>query len=238
MSRGALCIHIRGEELVLHPGRAILWPRRKTVVVADTHFGKSSFFGRHGVAVPAGSDDEDRTRLRRLIVDSRADHLLVLGDFVHAPLAPDGPDALDLETWARSLAPVQITVIAGNHDRGAKFPSRINRHVGELMVPPFRFLHEAKPRETPDEFYYLSGHIHPVMRLRGNRGQGLRVPVFWQRPADLVLPAFGSFTGGYAVRPQPGENLFAAGPDAVTCMSAPDSYTELDARGPLKRPFE
>jgi metallophosphoesterase superfamily enzyme len=74
-------------------------------------------------------------------------------------------------------------------------------------------------RQALDKAFTLSGHIHPVMRLRPLRGPGLRVPVFWQRPAGLVLPSFGAFTGGFAVRPTAGEHLFAVGPTAVTQMS-------------------
>lgn len=218
MSDGTVALGVRGEELVLHPDRAVLWPRRKILIVADTHFGKSGFFGRHGIAVPAGSDDEDRARLCRLLSSSRAEHLLVLGDFLHAPFAPDSRDALDLQAWARDLAPVRVTVIVGNHDRRAAFPPGIARREGELIEPPFRFVHEAKVTGKREEFYSLSGHIHPVMKLRTLRKQGLRVPAFWERRAGLVLPAFGAFTGGYSVRPSPGERLFAASPDAVTLM--------------------
>jgi uncharacterized protein len=43
----------------------------------------------------------------------------------------------------------------------------------------------------------------------------LRVPVFWQRPDYLVMPSFGSFTGGASIRPEPGDSLFAVAPERV-----------------------
>jgi metallophosphoesterase superfamily enzyme len=64
----------------------------------------------------------------------------------------------------------------------------------------------------------LSGHIHPVVRLRGLMKRAMRVPVFWQRATSLVLPAFGLFTGGFAVRPAPGDCLYAAGPSGVVSL--------------------
>jgi DNA ligase-associated metallophosphoesterase len=220
MSMGTVPLFIQGETLLLHPGRAALWPRLKTVIVADTHFGKSSFFGRHGVAVPAGADDEDRARLTRLVRESAAERLIILGDFLHAPMAADSRDAQDLDAWSRSLAAVHIMVVAGNHDRGApRLWSSIAWWEGEWLEPPFQFVHEAAHRQDLDKAFTLSGHIHPVMTLRTLRRSGLRVPVFWQRPAGLVLPSFGTFTGGFAVRPTPGEHLFAVGPTAVTQMS-------------------
>jgi len=220
MSRHTFSLTIEGEDLLLHPGRAVLWPRRKTVIVADTHFGKSSFFGRHGIAVPGGSDDEDRARLCRLITDSSAERLIILGDFLHAPVAPESREARDLDAWSRNLAPVHIMVIAGNHDRRAQ---RLWQWIAwrdiELLESPFRFTHEAVHRQASEQVFTLSGHTHPVMRLRAPRRPGLRVPVFWQRSAGLVLPSFGAFTGGFAVRPKPDEHIFAIGPTAVARMS-------------------
>lgn len=219
MSDGALALTIEGEDLWLHPARAVLWPRRKTVIVADTHFGKTSFFGRHGFAVPGGSDDADRARLSRLVTERGAERLIILGDFLHAPIAAHSRDALDLDAWSRKLAPVHIAVIAGNHDRGANCTwESIAWREGELLEPPFRFVHEALPQQNGDHFT-LSGHIHPVMMLRAIRKSAMRVPVFWQRSTGLVLPSFGAFTGGFAVRPQAGERLFAVGPTAVAQMS-------------------
>ena len=78
---------IRGEILLLHPERALLWPARRTVIVADTHFGKSSVFAHHGLAVPNGADALDRQRLTNLIAQSGSTRLLVLGDFLHGALA-------------------------------------------------------------------------------------------------------------------------------------------------------
>ncbi len=222
MREGTVSLTVRDEELVLHPLRAALWPRRKTVVVADSHFGKSSFFGRHGIAVPAGTDDEDRDRLTRLVKESSAERLIILGDFLHAPIAADSREARDLDAWAQALAPVHILVVAGNHDQGAcrHFSSSIAWCESEWLEPPFRFIHEASSLETDERTFTVSGHVHPVMKLQAIRKQSLRIPVFWQRKAGLVLPSFGAFTGGYVVSPSAGDRLFAVGPTAVTPMGA------------------
>jgi DNA ligase-associated metallophosphoesterase len=220
MSAGTVTLVAHGEELTLHPRRAALWPRRRTVIVADTHFGKSSFFGRHGIAVPAGLDDEDRKALSRLVTESNAERLIILGDFLHSPMAADSREAQELDTWAQSLKSVQILVIAGNHDRGAPRPWKtIGWREEELLEPPFRFRHEAFDRSGLDSTFTVGGHIHPVARLGSMRKSGLRVPVFWQRPGGLVLPSFGAFTGGFAIRPTCGEHLFAVGPTAVAQLS-------------------
>ena len=211
---GTWPLSVSGEQLLLHPERAAIW--RRSVIVADTHFGKSSFFGQQGVAVPGGSDEADRSRLTELIRASEAERLIVLGDFLHAPLPADSAEANELDAWARALAPVRITVVAGNHDRGtARLSALIDWRERELCEPPFRFVHEASGSKDSNQPFTLSGHVHPVTRLHVTSKQRLRVPVFWQRPHGLVLPSFGAFTGGFAVRPAPGEQLFAVGPSAV-----------------------
>jgi uncharacterized protein len=219
----AVPLAICGESLLLHPGRAVIWPRCRAAIVADTHFGKSSVFGRNGVAVPAGTDDVDRARLTRLIADFDIRRLIVLGDFLHAPLQADSQEARDMEMWKASLAGVEITVIAGNHDRGISSGWRgsIDWIAGEHVEPPFRFVHDAS--QTPSAggaCFSLSGHVHPVVALKGLRKRAARVPVFWLRAQGLVLPSFGSFTGGYLIVPTQGEQVFAVSPERVIAFPA------------------
>jgi len=219
-------ITVQGETLWLHPERAVVWPARRTVIVADTHFGKSALFGRHGVAVPAGTDGDDRERLCRLIAVSGAARLIILGDFLHAPLAAGSADARDLVAWAGELSDCEICVIAGNHDRGVggaggtggawpmnAMPWRWQER--ELVEPPFCFTHDAERGTEDARLFSLSGHIHPVARLAGLRKRMPRVPIFWLRPSGLVLPSFGAFTGGYLVRPAVEDQVFAVGPKRV-----------------------
>ena len=221
----ATSLSIRGETLVLHPDRAVIWPRGDAVIVADTHFGKSSVFGRHGIAVPGGSDELDRARLASLLAATGMHRLMILGDFVHEPMDEGSQEARDIDAWTRSLVGVKIQVIAGNHDRGASSGWRgpIDWLDGECHEPPFRFVHDcSKPASLDDDAFSLSGHVHPVVALRGLRKRVARVPAFWLRKQGLILPSFGLFTGGYLIAPVEGEQVFAVGPDRV--VPFPKSY--------------
>jgi DNA ligase-associated metallophosphoesterase len=222
---GTVSLCIGGETLLLHPERAVLWPRAGAVIVADIHFGKSSSFGRHGLAVPAGSDQEDRARLTRLIESFDSHRLIILGDFFHEPLQPKSAESIDLESWSAALARtgVRIQVIAGNHDRGVQSGWRGSMEwiEGELREPPFRFVHDSARRNAVRQgAFTLSGHIHPVMALRGLRKRVARVPVFWQREQGMELPSFGSFTGGYLISPAPGDRIYAVSPEGVVPFPA------------------
>ena len=49
---------------------------------------------------------------------------------------------------------------------------------------------------------YAAGHLHPVARISAP-GERLRLPAFVIEEAGIILPAFGSFTGGAPVEAQP-----------------------------------
>lgn len=216
MIPGALARMIRGERLELLPGRALCWPARRLLVVADTHFGKSAIFGQHGLAVPAGTDALDRQRISHLLDVTRSQRLLVLGDFLHGELRADSADARHLAAWLVSLQGVQVQLVIGNHDRvAAARGSPAPQWQGEqLHEGPFCFTHDADA-PAPHDAYRIGGHIHPVVAVGGLRKRRLRVPVFWEREDALVLPSFGLFTGGYRIEPADGGVVFAAGDDAV-----------------------
>jgi DNA ligase-associated metallophosphoesterase len=220
MSAGTVSLQVIGETLILHPQRAVLWPRAEAVIVADTHFGKSSYFARHGIAVPAGSDEADRQRLSQLIHSTAARRLIILGDFLHAPPAENSLESRDLHHWVDSLAAqAEIHIVAGNHDKGfiqQRMPS-LHLWGTEWVSRPFRFIHDAHRigSKNRDVLFTLSGHVHPVMRLRELKKRALRVPVFWQTANGLVLPSFGAFTGGFAVVPGAGERMFAVDSSGV-----------------------
>lgn len=212
-------LKVRGETLLLHPDRAVLWQERRTLIVADTHFGKSAVFRRNGMAVPTGPDEYDLQRLATLLGATGATRLLVLGDFLHAAIAPDSEEAVRLDAWLAAILPAAVHIIAGNHDRGAqrRWTPRLDWHEGSLNEHPFRFVHQDSVPD-PAAPFTLSGHVHPVTRLRGLRKMRSRIPVFWQRQNGLVLPAFGLFTGGQLISPGPGERLFAPAAAVVVAL--------------------
>lgn len=214
-------IECRGEPLWLLAERAVLWPTRATLLVADWHIGKASVFGRHGLAIPEGDLHRDLARLDALIAACGARRLIVLGDLMHAPPAADDHWPAVLGDWLARHAALEFVVVAGNHDRvtlaaiAPALASRVTWFDDACVEPPFVLLHE--PAVDPRGFV-LSGHLHPMRRLRlGN--DSLRAPAFWFREEHAVLPAFGSFLGGVNIRPSVADRVYVAGPDAVIDVS-------------------
>ena len=218
--KGAAELNIHGETLWLHPERAVIWPRGRALIVADTHFGKSSALARHGLAIPAGSDERDRARLTQLVTEFSTGRLIILGDFLHEPLRPQSREAVEMQTWCESLRGTKIQVIAGNHDRGVSrgWRGSIEWIAGEYREPPFRFVHDDSKVAPAQPGFSLSGHVHPVVALRGLRKRAGRVPAFWLRKQGLILPSFGLFTGGHLIVPTTGDRLFAVSPEQVVAF--------------------
>lgn len=217
MSDGAFVLRVRGETLLLHPGRAVSWPARSMLVVADTHFGKSDVFARHGIAVPAGTDAVDRSRIDALLQSTGSERLVVLGDFLHGEVAPDSVIAAQMQQWISALHPVELLLVTGNHDRTAARGWRADATwEGEMFDEgPFCFTHDAEKHRPESEVYRIAGHIHPVVSIGAQRKRRARLPVFWERPDALILPSFGLFTGGYRISVADGGRVFAADAEHV-----------------------
>jgi len=206
-----------GERLALHHERAVHWRARRTLFVADMHLGKEEVFGRMGVPIPHGPSVGNLATLARLVGDTGAERLCVLGDFMHAAPTPGERWLAALSAFLDAHATLEVEVVAGNHDRASGrslIDSRVRWIDGSVHEAPFVLRHE--PGDDP-RGYVLAGHLHPVYRLGGSgrRGASLRAPAFWFRRRGAVLPAFGAFTGGEAIRPVRGERVFLAGPDCV-----------------------
>lgn len=220
-----LTIDLCGEAVALHPGRALIWPARGLLVLADPHFGKDDIFRRAGIALPRGPAIDDLQRITSLLRSHECGRLAILGDFVHGATRSGDSFLHAFGLWRRAHPRVTVDVIAGNHDRresAAKWQGLANWHTAPLVEGPFVFAHE--PHENP-QGYVLAGHIHPVFRLR-QKGGALRVPVFWQQQHAMVLPAFGSFTGGFEASPAPGDRLYAAAPERVVPLAVSASRAQ------------
>lgn len=197
--------------LTLLPDKACYWAKRDTLFVADTHFGKSAVFRREGIPLPEGSDQQDLHRLSRIIKHIKPQRLLILGDFFHGALPTTHPFFERFAQWRKQFKEMNVTVVAGNHDRYYEQGLHDTLWQDELYEDTLLLTHE--PVYRPD-YYTLSGHIHPCI-VMGNRSDRLRLPIFWFQKHQGILPSFGSLTGGYTVKPSKYDQLWAAGEDDV-----------------------
>ena len=228
MADAALDIELAGQRLVMLPQRALFWPARQLLVIADIHFGKAASFRAGGIPVPRGTTTENLDALDALIDACQATGLLFLGDFLHARHAHAAATIAALTHWRERRSGLRLTLVRGNHDRHAGDPPahlRIEVVDEPWKIGPLLFAHH--PQAHPDG-YVLAGHVHPVYRL-STRGDALRLPCFVFGKESGMLPSFGSFTGGHPVAPQPGDRVFVTTDDSV--MEVPVEKMNRGMRG-------
>jgi uncharacterized protein len=212
-----MAIELAGERVELLAQKALYWPARRALVVADIHFGKAAAFRALGVPVPRGTTSENLAALDALVARHGAQHIVFLGDFLHAKAAHAPATQAALLAWRSRQPALRLTLVRGNHDRHAGDPAAA---LGiELVDEPFTtgafsFCHHPG-LEAPG--FVLAGHVHPVYVL-ASRLDALRLPCFVAGPRRMILPSFGSFTGGFVIAPEPGDAVYVSSGEAIHCV--------------------
>jgi DNA ligase-associated metallophosphoesterase len=193
-----------GQTLELDPGGALFWPRHAMLVVADLHLEKGRAFARRGSLLPPYDSDATLARLEALIARWRPETVVSLGDGFHdrrgaRELSPNLFDRLGALTRAR-----RWVWVTGNHD--PSLPLALGgAAVAELALDGLLLRH-APTGEVGE----ITGHLHPKARVHTSR-RNLTRPCFAGDADRLLLPAFGSFTGGLNVLDPAIQALFPTG---------------------------
>lgn len=208
-----MTINCRGEDLILSKDRAIYWAAKKMMIISDLHLGKSATFRKAGIQVPATIGDTDLQKLSELIAEYAPEVLLVTGDMFHHQINSDTDKFKD---WRAAYPLLKIILIKGNHDvlKESDYAGLfIEIHAKEFLLFPFRFIHD-QPQEF-DDYYNITGHIHPGITVYGKSRQKLRLPCFYFGKTCAILPAFSQFTGLSKVKTEEGDQFYAITPSSV-----------------------
>ena len=178
----------------LLPEKAIFIPQQKSLLIADAHFGKAAHFRKAGIPIPETLHEEDLIKIQSLIHQCNPSKVYFLGDLFHSDL---NESWFTLEDFLAQFPNVQFILIKGNHDI---LPPAIYQASNWKIIPEQlelgNLLLTHEPLENiPLTKFNLCGHIHPGIRLHGNGRQKISLPCYFMRPNQLILPAFGRFTG-------------------------------------------
>lgn len=180
-----------GHDLIALPQGALFWPARRALLVADLHLEKASWFARFGQMLPPYDSMATLSDLSLVVAATGAAEVWCLGDSFHDRHGCERLPAQARDMLVELTCRTSWTWITGNHD-----PAIADTCGGaladEAMVDGLVLRHEADADERRPE---LSGHFHPKLRVQV-RGRKLSRRCFVATPTKLILPAFGSLTGG------------------------------------------
>lgn len=214
-------LEFAGQEMVLTKSGALYWPRERTLLVADLHLEKGSWYAARGQMLPPYDSRATLEGLADCLKATGARRVITLGDNFH-----DEEGTSRLEPYAAGMLEGLIRAhdwvwVTGNHDE-AMHRTFGAQNFSELEVLGVILRHEARAGEVRPE---LSGHYHPKMRVRvRNRHIARPCAVLSRSKASgdrMIAPAFGAYTGG----------MDAGAPEILAALSP---ACEIDAILPAK----
>lgn len=197
-------ILIADQNLVLHPTGVVYWEEEGVLLISDVHLGKVTHFRKYGAAVPQEVILKNFEVLQETLTLYNPKTVCFLGDLFHSSLNMEWQL---FENWVLK-AQVKIILIAGNHDiiSPLKYENLGISLLPELIWGPFLLTHYPEERAG---LFNLSGHIHPAVRLSGKGRQSLRLPCFFKNKHQMILPAFGAFTGTHVLKKKRADEVYA-----------------------------
>lgn len=203
-------IDFGGHQLFLHHAGVLIWPEKSMAIVADLHLEKSSHHAKRGYFLPPYDSHETLLRLMNVLEETQCKNLMILGDCFHDPKGYNRLRAEDKTIFQNLLShnPIWIT---GNHDGEFVPPGFDAHHI--YQSDGLTFSHEATHRP-----FEISAHYHPKVDIV-HKGGHFSYRCFVVDRNKLILPAFGSYTGGLSTNNPVFKKIFSAQPDIYAISS-------------------
>jgi len=204
---GTANITIRNQKLALLPQKALFWPDKKYLILSDLHLGKTGHFRKSGIAAPGKANLKNIERLSSLVNDIQPKKILFLGDLFHSSA---NREWFQFEEWRKTFPELSILLVTGNHDQlhSSFYQSADIEVIDRLELENFLFVHDASDLQKSSDTTIISGHIHPGVKLKGKGKQKLRLPCYSISDHQIILPAFGEFTGLHIIQPDENRKIF------------------------------
>ncbi|HKL17781.1 MAG TPA: ligase-associated DNA damage response endonuclease PdeM [Halalkalibaculum sp.] len=221
MIKNAKAINLNHCRFWLLPQKAIYWQKKKILMIADLHIGKSGHFRKHGIPVPGRVNTSNIDRMDELIQEVEPEHLIILGDLFHSRANKEWEQ---FQSWRKKQPKLEVSLVIGNHDilpSSAYHSSRINLFK-RVTIDSFLLIHDLNEIGADKDItnhYILSGHIHPAVQLKGKGRQSMKLPCFYFGHEQGILPAFGQFTGTHVIEPRKGEKVYTIADSQILDMN-------------------
>ena len=205
---------INNNTFILHCTGALYWVNKKMLLLSDVHLGKVSHFRKHGSAIPGRAMLQNFRKLDSVVNYFRPEVICFLGDLFHSTLNNEWNL---FREWVNHTQ-LPMILVAGNHDiiSPHKYEALNIKIYSEWTLSGFLLTHHPEEREG---LFTISGHIHPAVLLEGMGRQFLKLPCFFRSPRQLILPAFGEFTGTYIMEPTETDVIYAITKEDVIAIN-------------------
>ena len=203
-------IQINQQNFTLHHSGALFWEEQKMLLISDVHLGKVAHFRKHGLAIPESAILENFVKLNSVLEVFNAEIIVFLGDLFHSKINNEWHF---FAAWVNSIE-AEIILVEGNHDIIAKQNySDLNIVIlSKLLIEEFLLTHHPTQSEA---YFNFCGHIHPGIKIKDLGRQALKLACFFNKENQMILPAFGEFTGSYFLKPQKNDAVYAIANDRI-----------------------
>ncbi|MEP3299787.1 MAG: ligase-associated DNA damage response endonuclease PdeM [Pseudoruegeria sp.] len=179
-----------GTQLTALPSGALYWPDAKILCVSDLHLGKSERVARlGGPLVPPYESQETLLKLKTDIDKTAPNTVICLGDSFDDALAASKLGPQEMASVSHLQNGREWIWIEGNHDPGPVGFSGITQSTLNRQELNFCHIGTVAPQQE------ISGHYHPkkTITLKGRR---ITRPCFLISNSRIIMPAYGTYTGG------------------------------------------
>jgi metallophosphoesterase superfamily enzyme len=186
--------HPLADGVLALPGGFALLTASRVLLCADAHLGYEDVMGGSG-ALPLWSTAEIVAAITIAVRRHDVREIVFLGDAIHGSGMSEGAaravrGALDT---LRALA--AVTVIAGNHEGRSRGVAILGPTVEHALRDGWSLEHGDKPGGHDMGSRAIIGHLHPSLRLGGDRS----APAFLGSRDVIVVPALTPYSPGLDV---------------------------------------
>jgi len=180
--------------LEMLPSRSLFLPATKELLICDVHLGKAEYFQKNGIPLTNKSDENNFSRIEKIVKKHSPIKLIILGDLFHSKYSIDKTLQKKVENLSEVLK-TNVELVLGNHDVGCKIS---NIKVFDIKKNKNIIFSHEPAKITDNKTLNICGHYHPKLYLK-NKGDKLSFRCFAMdmKKNILYLPAFGDLTGGY-----------------------------------------
>jgi uncharacterized protein len=212
----------------------------KALVVADLHLGAEHDLRMSGVNMPSGAPNIEK-RLENLIKKNKANRLIILGDIKHKVPGVSFQEEREVPGMVSRLSELaSVELLPGNHDGGIeKLCPGLKAHPSEGLKIGNFFLSHGHAWPGDDALKcdaIIIGHNHPQVVFSDRIGKTWRERVWvtaeFKReflkehynsikkemniPELILIPAFNTLVGGWAVNKQSDTGRYVGGLGPLT----------------------